>query len=81
MSLSRFPFPADPEAARVLGVVARNAPDTIPLDFAPVTGDLALYIRRGMSAELIARLTGLRLEIVEAFFDGMETRGAFEPPG
>jgi hypothetical protein len=40
------------------------------LDFIPATGDLALYIRRGMDADEVARLTGLEPEIVEAFFEG-----------
>ena len=71
--MSRFPFPADPEAARALGVLARRAPNTISLDFAPATGDLALYIRRGMSAELVAQLTGLGEPQVSAFYKGYKS--------
>ena len=40
------------------------------MDFTPATGDLMLYIRRGMGVDEIARLTGLRLEVIEMFFEG-----------
>jgi hypothetical protein len=71
--LVSLPFPGDPEAARMLGVLARRAPKTIPLDFAPATGDLALYIGRGMNAELVAQLTGLDEPRVSAFYDSYES--------
>jgi hypothetical protein len=60
----------DPETARALGVLARNCPDAIHLDFTPATGDLAVYIQRGMRVKQIARLTRLSEPLVRAFFEG-----------
>jgi hypothetical protein len=42
------------------------------LDFTPATGDLALYIRRGMGLDQIALLTGLSEPLVRAFFEGYD---------
>jgi hypothetical protein len=46
------------------------------LDFTPATGDLALYIRRGMVVKQIALLTGLSEPLVRAFFAGYDDADA-----
>jgi hypothetical protein len=52
------------------------------LDFTPATGDLALYIRRGVGVSQIARLTGLSEPLVRAFYEGYHAQAVREraPP-
>ena len=66
------PFSGDPEAVHALGVLTRTCPDAIHLDFTPATGDLAVYIRRGIGVSQIARLTGLSEPLVRAFYEGFD---------
>lgn len=67
--LRSLPFSGDPQAACRLGFLMRNSM-VVPLDFLPASGDLAVYIGRGVGAAEVASLTGLRQELVEAFFAG-----------